>query len=95
MILAARNNKTTNTKNSACPTIPWELHILWHLIACCAPGVQEPVNEDGAGDSGSEFEYNGLEPDESDVMVGPGKRHGIRKTHQSTGMASLCVVGFV
>ena len=99
-ILATRNNETTNgtSSASACPTGLWELHILRHLIACCAPGVQEPVNEDGAGDSGSEFEYSaGLEPDEHeyDVIMNPSKGREIRKTNQSSGKVSLCFVGSV
>ena len=76
ILATCQNNNMSNAR----PPGQWELDILCHLIACCTPGAQEQVNEDGAGE-GSEYEDSGVEHDEYEVMVNSSKRHQIRKTN--------------
>jgi hypothetical protein len=86
-LLAAKRGPV-NDMGPASPIGLWELHILRHLIKCCASVIQESISKDGTETS----EESGFESEEYDEMTNSGGDLSMRKTNRSSGKASLCVV---
>ena len=88
-----QNDEQADNIATVHPNSLWVLQIIWYLISCCIPEVQELVNDDGAGESGSRFGDSDCDPGEYKVMMNSSKGHKSMKPNQSSGKVLLCVVG--